>query len=198
MNERDDGFADLMTRACRDENQALAALIALYEPEVLRAARVLVGRSMRSSLDPADLAQSVHLQFIHGLKQKKFVIKSPEQLRALAVTLLRNKFIQQWRRHRCEARHHTALATASERMRGKEVPAVRDLDPVRLAEYLDSLEHLFRLLRSEDRLLVTMRIQGYRTREIAAELGIELAAVRVRLSRLRHRLRRETSLTEWQ
>ena len=51
-------------------------------------------------------------------------------------------------------------------------------------------------MRAEDRRLIVMRLQGYRTREIAAELGIDSAVLRVRLSRLRKRLRQDKPLTE--
>ncbi len=59
------------------------------------------------------------------------------------------------------------------------------------------LDHLYRRLRTDDHRLIVMRIQGYRTEEIADELGINSAVLRVRLSRLRERLRKEKPLTEW-
>jgi DNA-directed RNA polymerase specialized sigma24 family protein len=41
-----------------------------------------------------------------------------------------------------------------------------------------------------------MRLQGYRMGEIAAELGIDPSALRMRLSRLRKRLRQEKPWAE--
>jgi RNA polymerase sigma factor (sigma-70 family) len=196
MSEPENEFAALMARVRLDDNQALATLISLYEPEVRRAAQVILGKALRSALDPNDLVQSVHLQVILGLKQQKFVIGSPEQLRSLAATLLRNRFIQHWRRHRCQSRHHTSLAMSSSPDDGRTPTGLRELDPARAAEYKDLLEHLYRHLRAEDRQLIGLRLQGYRTREIAAELGIDSAVLRVRLSRLRKRLRQDMPLTE--
>ncbi len=70
--------------------------------------------------------------------------------------------------------------------------------PIRqAAEYNDLLDHLYRHLPVEDRRMVVMRLQGYRTGEIAAELGVAPAVLRVRLSRLRKRLRREKPPAEW-
>jgi RNA polymerase sigma-70 factor (ECF subfamily) len=197
MNNLDDEFAVLMSQVRRDNEQALAALIALYEPEIRRAAQGLLGRALRSSLDPTDLVQSVHLQLILGLKQAKLAIASPQQLRSLALMLLRHKFIQHWRHHRCQARHNTFRSMTSGLMPEKITTVLHQLDPVRVAEYNDLLDHLFRHLGIEDRRLVVMRLEGYRTTEIATELGIDPAALRVRLSRLRKRLRQEKPLTEW-
>ena len=112
MSELDSEFASLINRASRDDNQALAALIALYESEIRHAAQILLGKALRSSFDPTDLVQSVHLQLITGIKRKRFVITNPEQLRSLALTLLRNNFISHLRHHRIRTRHHTRLATA--------------------------------------------------------------------------------------
>ena len=71
------------------------------------------------------------------------------------------------------------------------------LDPARAAEYNDFVDYLSRYLRVDDQRLVVMRLQGYRSREIAAELGVDPAVLRVRLSRLRKRLRDEKPPTEW-
>ena len=80
---------------------------------------------------------------------------------------------------------------------GPAAAALRALDPARAAEYNDFVDYLVRYLRVEDQRLVVMRLQGYRSREIAAELGIDPAVLRVRLSRLRKRLLDEKPPTEW-
>jgi RNA polymerase sigma-70 factor, ECF subfamily len=196
MNEPECEFASLMARVRLHDNQALAALITLYEPTIQRAARVLLGKAMRSEIDPTDLVQSVHLQLILGLKRKNFAVDSPEQLRGLAVTLLRNKFIEHWRRRRCLARLGLSVAMTSARADANTAAVHGDLDPARAAEYKDSIDHLYRQLRAQDRTLIVMRLEGYRSEEIAKELGIGPAVLRVRLSRLRERLRKAKTMTK--
>jgi RNA polymerase sigma factor (sigma-70 family) len=196
MSESDEEFTALMARVYLDDNQALAELIGLYEPMNQRAARVLLGKALRSTVDPTDLVQSVHVQLILGLKQKKLSLGSLEQLRSLAATLLRHKFIEHWRHHRCRVRHDIALAAGAPDD-GKTTIALRELDPARAAEYHDVLDFLFRQLGADDRRLVVMRLQGYRTGEIAAKLGVDPAVLRMRLSRLRKRLRKEKPPTDW-
>ena len=192
MNEPQDEFAALMARVCRgDEEEALAALIALYEPAIRRAAEVLLGRDLRSSIDPTDLVQSVHLEMILGLRRGKLAIASPGHLRSLAVTLLRHNYIEHWRRCRRQARHNTAIALTGGLPRGWTSTSLHAIDPALAAEYNDLVDHLYRHLRANDRRLIGLRVQGYRTREIADELGLNPVVVRMRLSRLRRRLRRE-------
>ena len=196
MNKPENEFAALVTRARLDDNQAFRVDRSVRADDP-GAASVLLGKALRSSIDPTDLVQSVHLQLILALKEKKVAVGSPEQLRSLAVTLLRHKLIEHWRRHRCLARHHAAMAKRPGHLSGSISAALGEVDPSRTAEHQDLLEHLYRHLRAEDRRLIVMRLQGYPTREIAAELGISPDVLRVRLSRLRERLRKEKPLQEW-
>lgn len=192
-------FAALIARALesKDDNAALSELVGIYEPDVRRAASVLLGKDLRSCLDATDLVQSVHLQLIVSIRSGKLTPGSPAQLRSAALTLLRQNVIQQWRRHRCRLRHANALATQSRLGEGSDSATRGEFDPATMAEYQDLLEQIGRLLRDDERRIVVMRLEGYRTQEIAAELGIPSGVLRVRLSRLRKRLRREVPPGEW-
>lgn len=189
MDEAVDAFTDLMARVYRDDRRAVAELMALYEPQVHRAARALLGRDLRSWIDPTDLVQSVHLQLLRALKQKQIAISSPAHLRSYALTLLRHRFVEQWRRRRCQARYDESLTTAGGLTPGRSVSPLRQGDPLREAEYNDLVDHFLRKLGTEDRRIVAMRCEGYLIREIAAAMGIEPATLRMRISRLRKRLR---------
>jgi RNA polymerase sigma-70 factor (ECF subfamily) len=189
MDEPVDAFAELMARVHRDDARAMAELVSLYEPDVRQAARALLGHALQSWIDPTDLVQSVHLQLLLALKRKRLAIASPEHLRSLALTLLRHRLVEQWRRRRRQARHDEEVATAGGLAQGNAATLHHMADPMQEAEYNDLVDYLFRNLRDEDRRIVAMRFQGYLTREIAAALGIEPAALRMRLSRLRKRLR---------
>ncbi len=197
MIEPENDFAELLARVRRDDDQALAALISMYEPKIRRTAKLLLGKALRSSIDPTDLVQAVHLQLITVLKQQRHVIVGPEHLREFAATVLRHKFIEHWRRHRCAARHTASLANAGERLGREDEKTRLRRRSARTAEYKDMLDHLYRRLRTEDRRLILMRIQGYRTEEIAGEFGTSAAVLRVRLSRIRQQLRKEKPPIDW-
>src|SRR3954447_26621985 len=97
-------FADLMARAGRGDEAALAELSRQYEPKVRVVARVLLGPALRPYLDSVDLVQSVHKSLMLGLRQDKFELATPENLLALALTLVRRRVPRQWRRIRRQQR----------------------------------------------------------------------------------------------
>ena len=49
---------------------------------------MLLGPALRPYLDSLDLVQSVHRSLLLGLRQEKYDISSPDQIIALAVTLV--------------------------------------------------------------------------------------------------------------
>src|SRR5689334_16793890 len=86
-----DDFAALLARARRGDREALEQLARQYEPKLRLVARVLLGPALRPYLDSLDLVQSVHKSLLVGLRQDKFAINTPENLLALALTLVRRK-----------------------------------------------------------------------------------------------------------
>jgi RNA polymerase sigma-70 factor (ECF subfamily) len=192
-----DDFAALVARVRLGDEEALAVLVKSYEAEVRLAARVLLGRSLRSHLDSADLVQSVHRSLILGLRCDTITLSSPEQLLGLAVTMVRRKVARHWRRLRRQKRLDVTAADTqgvADALTSRSSPAV---DPAREAQYRDAVAYLFRNLQEEDRQLVQLRLQGCSTAEAARRLGVDGDVLRVRLSRLRRRLREKNLLTEW-
>ena len=196
MPEVADAFSSLMRKVRLGDRKALAQLLQHYEREVHQAACHLLGRALRSSLDPADLVQSVHRTLIHGLRDNKFDVASPEKLVALAVTVARNKVFRAARRLECEKRCNAALAETAA-LDGTWTEPDSSLDPAQKAEFNDMLERIYGQLSEADRRLVQLRVQGYSTADAARELGVSADVLRVRLSRLRQFLREKNLLTEW-
>jgi RNA polymerase sigma-70 factor (ECF subfamily) len=192
-----DDFATLVARVRLGDGEALAALVTGYEAEVRLAARVLLGQALRSHLDPADLVQSVHRSLILGLRCNTITLSSPEQLRGLALTMVRRKVARHWRRLRRQKRLDAPAAETRETADALTSLSSPDPDPAREAQYRDSVAHLMRNLHEEDRRLVELRLQGHSTAEAARRLGVDADVLRVRLSRLRRRLREKDLLTEW-
>jgi RNA polymerase sigma-70 factor (ECF subfamily) len=192
-----DEFTALVARVRLGDEAALATLLQLYEPEVRRAARVLLGRAMRSHLDSADLVQSVHHSLMLGLRQNKFALEGPQQLLALTLTMVRRKVARHWRRLQ---RQQRLEPEALETQASADAPTVAggpEADPAAAVQYRDTLDHLCAQLEERDRRLVELRLQGYSTAEAARHLGEDADILRVRLSRLRRRLRESNLLTEW-
>jgi RNA polymerase sigma factor (sigma-70 family) len=197
MPEPADSFADLLARARRGDQAALAGLVQQYEPKVRVVARVLLGPALRPYLDSVDLVQSVHHSLLLGLRQQKFDIAGPEQLVALALTLVRRKVARHWRHLRRQQRLSLGPDDAAGLAQVLTSLTSPHPDPAQAAQYNDQVRHLCSNLGDAERRMLHLRLQGRSTAEIAQELGLHAIALRVRLTRLRQRLQASGVLTDW-
>ena len=188
MSSAPDAFAELVSRARGGDSQAVAELVRRYEPDVRLVARQRLGPALRPYLDSMDLVQSVHRSLMRGLQDQRFDWTSPEQLIGLAVTMVRRKAAHAWRKLRRQQRLHDGP--------DGELPqlllglSAAGSDPAQTVALEDAIERLCSNLDALDRQLLERSLLGYRTVEIAQELGQNPDVLRVRLSRLRQRLRR--------
>jgi RNA polymerase sigma-70 factor (ECF subfamily) len=195
MSEVSETFDTLMLKVRLGDGEALAELLQRYEHEVHQAARCLLGRTLRSSLDPVDLVQSVHRTLILGFRHNTFDIPTPEKLVALAVGVARKKVQRAARRLQTQQRLNAALAETA--ALDSTRTAVLEEDPARQAEYNEFVERICKELDGPDQRLVELRLRGHCTAEIAQQMGVSPDVLRVRLSRLRQQLREKNLLTEW-
>ena len=189
MSSDPEQFASLVARARQGDASALAKLVELYEPEVRIVARVLLGRALRPYLDSVDLVQSVHGSLIRGLRDQKFDFSSPDNLLGLALTMVRRKAAQHWRRAQRQQRLESRTTDPEQSASVLTALYGRETDPARVAQANDQVRHLLNQLNEVDRRLVGMWLNGLGSEEIARELGMDAGAVRVRWTRLRKRLR---------
>jgi RNA polymerase sigma factor (sigma-70 family) len=182
-------FAELLRKARAGDAAALARLAEQYEPTVRMVARVLLGPALRPYLDSADAVQSVHRSLLAGLRGGKFDLSAPENLVALAVTLLRRRLARRWRHVRRQERLSLGgAATTSGPADPMDDRAGATPDPAEEAAFRDAARRLYARLTDAERQMIDLRLQGYSTDEIARRLGLNPIALRVRLSRLRKRL----------
>jgi hypothetical protein len=85
------GFTELLTRVRQGDEAALMTLVQKYEPKVRLAAHRLLGSFLRHHVDSIDVVQSVNCVLVRGLREGTFALDEPDQLVALAVTLVRRK-----------------------------------------------------------------------------------------------------------
>jgi RNA polymerase sigma-70 factor (ECF subfamily) len=186
-------FSALLAQVRAGDDAALLQLLRRYEPRVRAAVRVQLGALLRPHLDSFDVVQSVYCALLPGLRRGKYDFSNSEDLIALALTLVRRKIARQWRLVR------------RERPLGDDVSFAGNDDPHRLADGADpattamvndQVRSMLAGLDDLDRALVELRLQGYRTVEIAQKLDCNAAALRARLSRLRLRLR-QSGYADW-
>src|SRR5262245_51972288 len=197
MPETAGDFAAVLARARGGDREAFDQLVREYEPKLRLVARVLLGPALRPYLDSVDLVQSVHKSVLLGLRDQKFDVEGPDNLLALALTLVRRKVARHWRRLQRQQRlSGTAAAPADLASVLTGLSRPQD-DPAQMAQFHDQVAQLCQNLNDAERRLLDLRLQGYSPAECALELGLSAVAFRVRLTRLRQRLRAAGVLDDW-
>jgi RNA polymerase sigma-70 factor (ECF subfamily) len=196
MSATPETFAALLERGRQGDRAALAQLAEQYEFKVRLVARYLLGPALRPYLDSLDVVQSVHRSLLLGLRQQKFAISRPEELMALALTLVRRKVARHWRHLRRQQRLPSGGATANLPQLLASLSSPQG-DPAQTAQFNDQLERLCRDLDESERRLLELRLQGYSPAEVAGQLGVTANVVYVRLTRLRQRLRSSGVFDDW-
>jgi RNA polymerase sigma-70 factor (ECF subfamily) len=176
VNEQD--FATTLARARAGDPQAMTRLVEAYEPQIRRVAHRRLGPLLRAALDSMDLVQSVHRSLLLCLRRNKFTFAGPQDLVALAVTMVKRK----------AARQSTRLRREQEilQLRERLLPRAR---PERAAALETELQDILETLKEADRQLLRLYLEGYSTVDAARILGVEPDSLRVRRSRLFHKLR---------
>jgi RNA polymerase sigma-70 factor (ECF subfamily) len=198
MPDPADDFGALAARIREGDDEALALLLQRYESEVRRAARALLGPALRPYLDSIDIAQSVHLLLLTGLREHKMTISTPEKLVSLAALLVRRRISFHWQRLRRQQRLETMPEEGGvvpvEYLATERRPSV---DPAAVAEARDQMRNVLDKLSTDERKLVELRLEGLSTAEVGRRLDLDPAVLRVRLSRLRQRLRDQGFTGDW-
>ncbi len=177
------GFAQLVEAAQTDDD-ALTALLDRCESKFRIVARVSLGPMLRSQVDTLDLVQSMKRVLIPGLRTGRFDLASPEQLVALAATIIRRKVALYWRRQ--QRRQVYSLADEKDLPLG--LISVEDDGADRLDDD-ELLNSLLDQLDPEDREIFQMQLEGLSIVEIARRTGRRAGPLRAHLSRLRRKLR---------
>ncbi|HJZ56079.1 MAG TPA: sigma factor-like helix-turn-helix DNA-binding protein, partial [Gemmataceae bacterium] len=73
----------------------------------------------------------------------------------------------------------------------------REPDPAQEAQFRDAAHQLYARLGETEQRMLELRLEGHGTDEIAARLGLNPIALRVRFSRLRKRLEESGVRAEW-
>lgn len=192
-----DDFSELLTLARGGDRDALTRIAERYESKLRIVARVQLGPALRPYLDSQDLVQSVHRSVLIGLRDDKFDISDPDNLLALALTILRRKIARQWRRLRHQNRLSGGGDEGSDLINLLTSISSPQTDPGAEAQFRDSVAHLCRNLDPVDRQILDLRLQGWSAAEIAQRIELSPVNVRVRMTRLRQRLSATGVLDDW-
>jgi len=183
----DDEFLTLLARVRAGDESAASDLVQRYQRAVLRCVRSRLGKSMRRSLDSADVLQSVHRSLLIGIRNDRYHLSSPQALIGLAAVMVQRKVARLWRTlKRLPA---SGLDAADSRAPRVDRLASPDPTPCAAASAATLLEQLLSQLDDFDQRLVRLKLDGHNSVEAAAILGRDPAFVRMRWTRLRQKLR---------
>jgi RNA polymerase sigma factor (sigma-70 family) len=188
---------DFWRRLGEADEEALAALLREYEPEIRRAASLRLGPLLRPHLDSLDLVQSVFITLLKGLRDDKFHVAGPHELVALSAEIIRRKVAQVWKRMKRRSELNANLTGTHEDDEHIIVNRPDSPDPAVEVEVRDGIARMLNEVDEADRRLLELRLEGYSTAEAARELDADPDVLRVRLSRLRRKLTERGLLTDW-
>ncbi len=189
-------FDELLKRARSGDESAMAALVERYEPEVRMVARVRLGAALRRHLDSVDLVQSVHKSLMLGLRADRYDISTPEQLIALALTIVRRKVSRQWRKLKRQ-QSLSGGGSGSENLPDLIASlSASDSDPAQIVSVREATAHVLSRMNETETRVIELRLEGHTTAEVARRLGLDADVLRVKLSRLRRQLRERGVMNE--
>jgi RNA polymerase sigma factor (sigma-70 family) len=177
-------FAELLQRVRAGDDTACAELMDKYGPELRRMVRVRLAEPLlQSTVDSADICQSVLLNFFVRVRLGAFEFDSPRDLLRLLTTMARHKLLNHVRRARTErvaGQPGSADWLATVPGRGES--------PSEAIATADLITRAGQLLTPAERVLAEHRRAGRDWAEIARLTGDTPEAARKRLGRAADRI----------
>ena len=172
-----------LLKRVRDGNQQAATeLVRLYEPVVRRFVRFrLSSPALRRTFDSLDICQSVMCRFFVDVAAGELQLDDPRQLKALLLTMARNKLYDR-------VRHAQAGCRDARRTNGggdEILSAATDSgqSPSEMLSAKEVLDAVCGQLSEQDRFLVEQRMNGRPWEDMARELQATPEAIRKRMTR---------------
>ncbi len=187
-------FADFLRRIRAGDDAAAEELVARFEPLIRREARMRIADDrLNRAFDSVDVSQSVLAKFFSRASTGGYELSQPEQLTRLLVTMARNRLNSRARRERCQVRDVRRLAAKPGVL--DEVADARP-SPCEIVSRKEQLDRVKSSLTEEELAIFELRSIGLSWDEVATQLGGNVQARRMQLSRAIDRLERELSLTD--
>jgi DNA-directed RNA polymerase specialized sigma24 family protein len=189
-------FRRLIERIQGGDERALEKLLAAVANPLRRMADRLIGGSLRPHLDADDLVQRVSLILWRGLREGKFEVAGPQQMMGLAGILLKRQTAKAVQRLKPAIALSSTVdvdLNATVFDRPLQDPAISVTEK---AARDDQIRLLMKRVNDRDRRMLELLLMGHSIAGTARIIGVEPAALRMRLSRLRVRLRKVRRIDE--
>ena len=147
---------------------------------------------MNSRLDPEDVVQSVFRTFFTRLKNDQFEITDDDDLSKLLVRITLHKTLRQIAYHRAARRDPGHEAPQGELSQHDIMQVMtKEPTPVTVVTFIDQLDHFLGRLSPEEQQILTLRLQGFSTDEIAGQINSYDRKVRRVLERVKALVQKE-------
>ncbi len=190
-----DSFAQLKKRLDQGDPTAYQEIFDRFAGRLVELARRQLGPQLKAKLDPEDVVQSVFRSFFRRQDAGEFYFSSWDSLWGLLVTITLHKcghqvqyYLAAKRDVRQEIGQNPEADLSSEEVRSSWRALVRDPSPEEASMLRDLLQELMSHLMPIQREILTLRLQGYSTAEIAEQVGRSQRLVQYTLKSLRGRL----------
>lgn len=186
-----------LVEKCRGGDEAAAAeLFNRYVSRLLGVARRRIGERMNSRMDPEDVVQSVFRTFFNRLKNDQFDIADEDDLSKLLVRITLHKTLRQIAYHKAARRDPNAETPQADPSRAEMLQVMaKEPTPETVVTFIDQLDHFLSRLDPEEQKMLTLRLQGHSTDEIATQLNSYDRKVRRVLERVRALAEEEEAAT---
>lgn len=175
---------DLVEDCRAGSQEAAQELFNRYVTRLMGVAKKRIGERLTSRFDPEDVVQSVFRTFFSRLKNDQFEINEDDDLSKLLVRITLHKTLRQIAHHKAARRdpgHEAGAVSSGEilQVMGKEPT------PITVLTFMDQLDHFLALLAPEEQQILTLKLQGHSTEEIATQINSYDRKVRRVLERIR-------------
>jgi RNA polymerase sigma factor (sigma-70 family) len=180
-NER---LTALVRKLAEGDTAAAAQVFLIYEPYLRVVVRRQLSSRLRAKLDSTDVVQSVFANALERFRDAGCQFRDPDHLRALLVTMTRNRFIDRLREHRAALDAERSLDAIDADM----MPASRQPPPSEIAQAEELWDQLMDKCPPQHRELLRLKREGRPVSEIVQRTGLNDGSIRRILRRLARRL----------
>ncbi len=179
-----DALEALLDKLNTGDMEAAQQVFLTYEPYLRKVVRRQLPAWLRPKFDSEDVVQSTWADMIQGFRDTQWHFTDVDHLRAFLVRLVRNRFVDRFRRHHTAAERERPLETS-------EMAALTVADdprPSQKAQANELWERMLRLCPEEHRLILRLKREGQSVADIAARTGLHEDSIHRILRQLKVRL----------
>jgi RNA polymerase sigma-70 factor (ECF subfamily) len=184
-----ESFQNLLVRLRCGDQAAAASVFHEFASRLVGLARTRLGDRFRQKVDPEDVVQSVYKSFFWRVADGPFELQDSSSLWTLLTVITLHKCGHQVEYYQAACRdvqreQRPAVCDAESSLRSFEAIA-REPQPSEAAALTETLEQVMQQLDEREQQILTLRLQGYSTVEIAPLVQRTDRTVRLVLERVR-------------